>query len=491
MSKILPFFLFFYLSTTAQSPIENSTVLDSILFDIEKDIDISQQLTSKGFYPKAYDKIWNALILADSLRNPTIKYKAYKHLSMLYSIFNKKEQAIATIDSAFLYAKRSGDFEQLKVKSNLYYTAALTYRMNNSLDKAKEYLNLAEEILDSLKIPKKGRIYLLSEKAHFYMKSGNFDEAEKILNDIITQIPKKDQYATIIYGMLGDLYSKKKEYEKALKYYNKSLKFINLKKQRIGIKVDLLRKLAKINADLGKYKLAYQQIKKSKALGDKLFGSRSSRNSELFEIKDEYRKTILANKRIQESQRLQLIEAQNDRFKFIIILLFLTLTAAFFIIRSIKRKHQFEKKLAEERANAEIEIKKKELAVTALQLMEKEKLLEEIKKGLDDVKEQKNDISVEKIKSTISVNSAKTWEEFEARFVQVNSSFYQSLGEKHPNLSRNELKLCALVKLNFSTKEMAQLLGISTDGVNKARYRLRKKLNLQRDVNLVSYIYSI
>ena len=69
--------------------------------------------------------------------------------------------------------------------------------------------------------------------------------------------------------------------------------------------------------------------------------------------------------------------------------------------------------------------------------------------------------------------------------------FYESLGKKHTNLSRNELKLCALIKLNFSTKEMSQLLGVSTDTVNKARYRLRKKLELQREDNLFTYISSI
>ena len=121
----------------------------------------------------------------------------------------------------------------------------------------------------------------------------------------------------------------------------------------------------------------------------------------------------------------------------------------------------------------------------------KDKLLNEIKQGLEAVKKQDDDIQIAHLKSTIKVNSTKMWEDFEARFVQVNTSFYNSLGKKHPDLSRNELKLCALVKLNFSTKEMSQLLGISNDGVNKARYRLRKKLDLQRDVNLTTYMNSI
>ena len=214
----------------------------------------------------------------------------------------------------------------------------------------------------------------------------------------------------------------------------------------------------------------------------------------LIEIKDSYRKSIIANNRIKKEQELKLVNAEKEKLNaqllFSILLIVISIIASVIVIKLLRNKHQVEKRLAKERAKAEIEIKKKELAVTALQLIEKDKLLEEIKKGLDDVNKDGSN-SVEKIKSTIKVNSAKTWEEFETRFIQVNSSFYESLGNKHKNLSRNELKLCALVKLNFSTKEMAQLLGISADSVNKARYRLRKKLDLQRDENLVTYINSI
>ena len=128
------------------------------------------------------------------------------------------------------------------------------------------------------------------------------------------------------------------------------------------------------------------------------------------------------------------------------------------------------------------------MTLTALQLIEKDKLLGEIKDDLEKIQHGNTDASINKIKSTIQVNSKKKWEEFEARFVQINNSFYEALNKKHDNLSRNELKLCALIKLNFSSKEMADILGVSADSINKARYRLRKKLNLTRDENLVSYI---
>ncbi|NJB82148.1 tetratricopeptide repeat protein [Wenyingzhuangia aestuarii] len=475
----------------------SSSVLaqNSLQKSIEQDLQKAKDLTTHAYYPEAYDKLWNVLILSDSLHNSKIKYKAYKNLSQLYSIFHEKEKAFMAIDSMFVYAKQQKVFTNPKVKSNLYYTAALTYRMNDEYDVATKYLAISEHILDSLHSSFNDKLYVLTEKAHLYTLTKNYSASEKLLTEIVQKVSKQHHYASIINSMLGDLYAQKGENKKALTYYNRSLEILSKKKNRVGLKVGLLEKTAKINGKLGMYKIAFQQMTSSKVLGDSLFGGQSERNKELFEIKDSYRTAILQNKRIQKEQELKLIKTQKEKLNiqliFSTILFILTVIVSFFGMKLIRKKHATEKKLARERARAEVEIKEKELAVTALQLMQKDKLLEEIKKGLENVKKDKDDVSVEQIKSTIKVNATKTWEEFETRFVQVNSSFYESLSHKHPNLSRNELKLCALIKLNFSTKEMAQLLGVSADSINKARYRLRKKLALNRDDNLVAYINSI
>jgi DNA-binding CsgD family transcriptional regulator len=488
-------FISLYLSriNAQEKPHEYSK--DSLIQKIESDLIDINQLTSLAKYPEAYDKTWNVLILSDSLNDPKIKYLAHKNLSLLHSIFLNKEKAIASIDSMFTYAKESGILQKPKEKASLYYTLALTYRMNNFYSKAKQNLRISEKTLDSLNSTFDQKLFVLTEKAHIYTLTGNYSASEKILVKIQRQISDDHDYSSIIYSMLGDLYKEKGQNRKALLYYNKCLKIISDKNIRIGIKVELLKKISELNNQLENYKLAYKQMTASKALGDSLFGSQSFRNKQLFEIKDSYRNSIIQNKRIQKEQEFQLVKSEKEKLNiqliFSIILFVLTLITVFYGVRLIRKKHIIEKKLAAARALSEIEIKKKELAVTALQLIEKDKLLEEIKEGLDEVKSKKSFDSVEKIKSTIKVNSAKTWEEFETRFIQVNSSFYESLGEKHPNLSRNELKLCALIKLNFSTKEMSQLLGISPESVNKARYRLRKKMELNRDDNLVTYISSL
>lgn len=80
---------------------------------------------------------------------------------------------------------------------------------------------------------------------------------------------------------------------------------------------------------------------------------------------------------------------------------------------------------------------------------------------------------------------------FEKYFNAIHDGFYDRLSQKHPNLTQNEMKLCAYVKLNLSTKEIATHINIAPSSVEVARYRLRKKMNLESDTNLQEYIQNI
>ncbi|MBD0403736.1 hypothetical protein [Flammeovirga sp. EKP202] len=453
------------------------------------------QLIGTAFYPEAYDKIWSLMSSADEANNSRIKYRAYKRLTLLYSIFYDSLNAMNSVDSMFFYAEKSGILSTPYGKQKTYYTAAHTYRMNRNFDKAREFLNVARQLLDSTQRPFNEKFYVLSEEAHLHTLTGNFEQSEEILREISAEVSPTHSYAAILYSMWGDLYTQKGKIKEALAYYYKSLKAVDEHKRRLGLRVELLKKASQLNSQLGNYKKAYQEMTASKELGDQLFGSQSSRNKKLFEIKDSYRKTIEENKQYRKEQELKVLKIEQEtlqqRLIYLVSLLFVTVLSAIFIISLLKVKHQTKQQLLEERSKAEIEIKKKELTVTSLQLIEKDKLLQEIKEGLEDVKQHKSDAAVERINKTINLNTAKTWEEFETRFIQVNSDFYDTLNTIHSSLTRNDLKLCALIKLNFSSKEIAQLLGISTDSVNKGRYRLRKKLGLHRDDNLFTYISSI
>ncbi|MGB5237689.1 MAG: LuxR C-terminal-related transcriptional regulator, partial [Flavobacteriaceae bacterium] len=80
---------------------------------------------------------------------------------------------------------------------------------------------------------------------------------------------------------------------------------------------------------------------------------------------------------------------------------------------------------------------------------------------------------------------------FKEAFNNTDREFLKKLEKTHPNLSPNDIRLCAYLRLNLVTKEIAQLLNISPRSVEIKRYRLRKKMNLTHEENLVNYILKL
>ncbi|MEG2177611.1 MAG: hypothetical protein RRY15_01870, partial [Bacteroidales bacterium] len=78
----------------------------------------------------------------------------------------------------------------------------------------------------------------------------------------------------------------------------------------------------------------------------------------------------------------------------------------------------------------------------------------------------------------------KDWSEFQMYFEQVNSGFFQKLEASYPGLTPNEMRLCALISLNLSAKEIASLTNRTFQSVGTAKFRLKKKMNLSPEVNL-------
>ncbi|MEO6131638.1 MAG: hypothetical protein ABIQ02_07305, partial [Saprospiraceae bacterium] len=110
------------------------------------------------------------------------------------------------------------------------------------------------------------------------------------------------------------------------------------------------------------------------------------------------------------------------------------------------------------------------------------------------IKEKSPDHSVKKdvqqLLNMVSfdVKLDEDWEHFAYHFDQVHVDFLKHLRESFPQLSTSDLKLCAYLRMNLSTKEIAPLLNISVRGVEGSRYRLRKKIGLSNDANLTEFI---
>jgi len=150
-------------------------------------------------------------------------------------------------------------------------------------------------------------------------------------------------------------------------------------------------------------------------------------------------------------------------------------------------------RLNNEKLQLQMEQKEKELTTLALQLVQKNKFLDALKRQIAKVDaEGRQEIAVQ-ITREIDANIAAEgeWETFERQFEQVHPDFVRSLSERYRQLTPTELKLCALMKISLSTKEMANLLCLSIRNIENHRYRIRKKLGLGPEANLTSFLAAL
>jgi len=148
-----------------------------------------------------------------------------------------------------------------------------------------------------------------------------------------------------------------------------------------------------------------------------------------------------------------------------------------------------------EKLEHEFEYKSKELTSSLMLMLRRNELLmkitSEIKDASRDLDENKQHLFFKIIRDIEADTSKRTNRDFEVRFKDANTKFYTQLSERFSNLTPNELKLCAFLKLNMSTKEIASITFQSEHAIKISRYRLRKKLNLAENESLVNFLMKI
>ncbi|WP_317047099.1 triple tyrosine motif-containing protein [Gelidibacter algens] len=146
--------------------------------------------------------------------------------------------------------------------------------------------------------------------------------------------------------------------------------------------------------------------------------------------------------------------------------------------------------LKNETLQQDIENKNRELAISTMSLIKKNEFLNQIKEELKNTDDQKHVKPVIKIIDK-NINTTDDWKFFQEAFNNADKDFLKKIKAKHPKLTPNDLKLCAYLRLNLSSKEIAPLLNISHRSVEVKRYRLRKKMHLAHESSLTNYILEL
>lgn len=458
----------------------------------------------QGNHKESYDKLWEALLLADMAKNNFVKSFIYKEIGRHYSYYHRRDKALRFLNLSLVLKKemiKSGEVTEDRLAEN-YLSFVATHRELNEFDLAKKYLDSCYTVLKNVESSPRLN-FLKFEESVILSNEGKIDEAIQGFNIVLPWFEKSQfAYQVLIFKYLGDSYKSKGDFEKSQFCYKKAIEISELKNSHKDFLPLVYEGIADLYFSEGRYLQAYNATKKAKDLDAIYFDSRSVNNLPLLEIQDDFRKEKDQQAKLQQEQKLKEFE-QEEKVLFLEKVLlwgFIVFLILFGIIafRAMRTKHKVEKSILKKKRELEkqkdvevIELKNKELATSVLKLIEKDVFIEQIREKLSKNNGELKTQDTKKIINSISNRNNENWEEFQARFVSINKSFYENLELRFPKLTINDQKLCALIKLNFSSKDIARLLNMSIESVHTTRSRLRKKLNITREINLKQFISSI
>ncbi|OEJ99013.1 hypothetical protein A8C32_07490 [Flavivirga aquatica] len=451
-------------------------------------------------YSSAFNNSGKALFLAEEFNDSLLIAKAQEELGVLTYLFKQDDEAGSNFKKAHLYYKALYKNKKIQL-SDLYqshYNLVLYYQRIVDKKSLKAHIDSCYTIANKGKHKLIYQVYLNEKKSSLKEWENKPQEALKLLNDSATTLENLDNqfevtnihksFLIIIYGRIGNIYMNFGRLDLAKNYFNKSINIEDINSEHTFYKSFIHARYATLLFNEGDYENAYLNQQKSNTINNTYLNLRNDKNRGFLTIKNHYKdeldkKNVLLNK-----QNFDLNERNQKilRFRIFFFIAFFLFIITALIVRSKIKFLKYQKK--EQNSKELLDIKNSELTISTLQLIEKEEVIKSLS---DHIKKYNADNGSKLLLKSIENRSVSLWDAFNNRFISQNDGFYERLKEKVPNLSSADLKICALIKLNFSGKEMAYLLGISLGSVHVARHRLRKKIGLERDINLTNYINSI
>lgn len=364
-----------------------------------------------------------------------------------------------------------------------------TLSFNQRLDSVIKYSNL------SIEISEKNRFtYLLAlsqnELGSIYRISNvDLTAAKYYCNEAFDNFVKAGLYRNALNTslVLSDIYIRLKDFPHAFAQCTIVIDSLDIiGNEDLFMRVYLQQ--AKVSSLLNKYSDAYEYLSVGRLLEKQIFESIMS-----VQINDLSARYNLAVKEAKIAEVQHVVAFQRNNIKYLLIILIILLltfllSVFFFILRrkNLKQKHDLEK-AEKEKLQILFEWRNRELIQSLASNVTKNNVLKtlksEIARGMDQTQ------LVKTINSNI--DTTQSWKKTLLDFQKLYPEFAPTLTLKHPDITSTEVKLCTLLVLKLSTKEIADILSVSEAAVSKNRQRLRKKLSLDKEADLFEYLKSM
>ncbi|MGL5682671.1 MAG: tetratricopeptide repeat protein [Marinifilaceae bacterium] len=398
-------------------------------------------------HEKAKDHFTNAL---RAFENTPINNSAlYRRAT--YSIYNNIAVAYLdysnNLDSAEYFYRKANKLltdQDSQSLAALYHNLAFLFVKRENIDSAYHYATMAKQ-LRSISNDRVGFIRTNALLANIYMQKKDYNKGFDLAFETYTAAKTIDHKESMLnaVSLLSQGYEAKGQYKEALSYFREQMR---------------LNRILKQDSIVGKLRYMESEYKFDKYLSE-------------LEIKN-------------KEEKFQ----NRNRLLIIVFALILSVFAILYIMSSNKVI-----RLEKERLSIDLENKNKKLTSNVMHLMQNTELMKDIVGRIIKLKLQtKGEIQQElhSISFALEKNlKGDLWKEFDSHFNDVHLDFYKSITEAYPDLSPNERKICALLRLNMSSKEIAAIVGITVKSVEVMRVRIRKKLQLNNtDINLVTFL---
>ena len=499
---------------------------------------MNESINSEEIY-----NIINEVELAEKEHDVDLQILKNIELADIFTKIYEKEQALYYLNKALLLSNKFEKKENLNI---IYHKIGDLYLLNNNYESAKEYFLNAYK-LSILQSEGENSISDLMKLGFVVHKQNDLDSARYYYKKILKIVDANDSKETLplIYSKLAEIYEDEGLFNEAKLLYKQGIDTSYYYK--INTNIDLLYlSLGRVYSGLNIFDSAQIFLKKCDSV---------IKTNNNLELKTECNYWLLRNEIMQEPnnellERLDYNKIKNDsiglqmnakwrqyaefnyklgkkeadlkylqvinrnqqlKYIFIIVILLLVviIVAIFIINRNKKLKQELtliskeneikklkEKQLQEEASliKRELEIKNKEVLSNSLILMNKNEVLKSIKNKVNNIQvNDNNKLVVNEILSLLrdSTNQDNIWNDFKIHFEKVHQDFFNKLKEKHPDLSENDIRLCAYLLIGMQNQEIANISFISPESVRKRKQRLKERLGLELGKDLVKYIKSI
>jgi tetratricopeptide (TPR) repeat protein len=515
--------------------------------EFEALLNLTSYYERDGNFPKALEHLKKAFDLSEKMGDSKMRTTAKLRLGNIYLFMGYDSKALEEYNAVKVANETSGDKEVL---AKSYNGLGNVYSSTGNYPLARQYYTVALKIyLESKAFKKTGTIY--ANLAELSYKEKHYEESIGFYHETLTIAERHGLPHLVGYSLqnIAQVYYVMKNYALAENTFGKALKYYREEYPspvNEAYCLDGLGRVQEEKHDLKRALLCHEQsLAITKNLNDYVGMARAYKSlSRVYHLLNNDAKAFMfqsllltardtlssrsAHEKIDEltvryqvadTERQLMDSKREEKSKSLIIVLISSIfvlggSVAVLIISRQRLLRQQEKiasandrttielklqrkEIEQQNILKEIESKNKELVSFTLNMIRKNECLEEVKRSLLEVKQHLHQPEVahsklHKLQNNINFlqHLDKDWENFKFYFEQTDQGFLDMLKVQFPDLNPNEYKLCALLRLNLDTKQIASILDISVESTKVARSRLRKKLSLSADQNLTSFLSS-